>query len=38
MRKVAAHATNDHGLKEISPELAARVKAAITDEVRTPTS
>jgi predicted small metal-binding protein len=30
MKKVATHATQDHGLKEISPELSAQVKAAIT--------
>jgi predicted small metal-binding protein len=26
---VAAHAAHDHGVKEVSPELAAKVKAAI---------
>ena len=30
MKKVADHASADHGLKEIPPELAAKVKAAIT--------
>ena len=29
MKKVAVHAAHDHGLKEVSPELAAKVKAAI---------
>jgi len=28
-RKVAAHAARDHGITEVTPELAARVKAAI---------
>jgi predicted small metal-binding protein len=27
--QVAAHAAHDHGVKEITPELAAKVKAAI---------
>ena len=27
--KVAAHAAHDHGVCEITPELAARIKAAI---------
>jgi predicted small metal-binding protein len=27
--KVAAHAAHDHGVREMTPELAARVKAAI---------
>jgi predicted small metal-binding protein len=27
--KVAAHAARDHGVKEVTPELAAKVKAAI---------
>ena len=26
---VAAHADHDHGIKEVSPELAAKVKSAI---------
>ena len=30
MKKVAAHAARDHKIAEISPELAAKVKAAIT--------
>lgn len=29
VEKVKAHGAEDHGLREISPELAARVKAAI---------
>jgi predicted small metal-binding protein len=29
MEKVVAHAGQDHGVKEVTPELAARVKAAI---------
>jgi len=29
MKKVADHATHQHGLKEVTPELAAKVKAAI---------
>jgi predicted small metal-binding protein len=29
LKKVVAHAAHDHGVKEVSPELAARVKAAI---------
>ena len=28
--KVAAHAKHDHGVNEVTPELAAKVKAAIT--------
>jgi predicted small metal-binding protein len=28
--KVAAHAAHDHGVTEVTPELAAKVKAAIT--------
>ncbi len=27
--KVATHAAQDHGVREVTPELAARVKAAI---------
>jgi predicted small metal-binding protein len=30
LEKVAAHAVHDHGITEITPELAAKVKAAIT--------
>ena len=29
LQKVAAHAAHDHGITEITPELAKRVKAAI---------
>jgi len=29
IQKVAAHAAHDHGITEITPELAAKVKAAI---------
>ena len=31
MQKVATHAEHDHGVKDVTPELAARVKAAIKD-------
>jgi predicted small metal-binding protein len=29
VKQVAAHATRDHGVQEVTPELAAKVKAAI---------
>jgi predicted small metal-binding protein len=29
MKKVVAHAAADHGVREVTPELAAKVKAAI---------
>lgn len=29
LKKVIAHAAHDHGVTEVSPELAAKVKAAI---------
>ena len=29
LQKVAAHAAHDHGITEVTPELAAKVKAAI---------
>ena len=29
LKKVVAHAAHDHGVTEITPELAAKVKAAI---------
>ena len=29
MKKVAAHAGHDHGVTEVTPELASKVKAAI---------
>jgi predicted small metal-binding protein len=32
MSKVVAHASHDHGVKDVTPELAARVKAAIKTE------
>lgn len=32
LQKVAAHAAHDHGITEITPELAARVKAAIKSQ------
>lgn len=30
MEQVAAHAKHEHGVTEVTPELAAKVKAAIT--------
>jgi predicted small metal-binding protein len=30
LEKVAAHAAHDHGVADVTPELAAKVKAAIT--------
>jgi predicted small metal-binding protein len=32
MKKVVAHATDAHGVTEVTPELAAKVKAAIKTE------
>lgn len=29
VKKVVSHATQDHGVREVTPELAAQVKAAI---------
>jgi predicted small metal-binding protein len=29
LEQVVAHAAHDHGIKEVTPELAAKVKAAI---------
>ena len=29
LKKVAAHAAHDHGVTEVTPELAAKVRAAI---------
>jgi len=29
LKKVTAHAAHDHGITEVTPELAAKVKAAI---------
>jgi predicted small metal-binding protein len=31
IRQVANHAEQDHGVKQVTPELAAKVKAAIKD-------
>lgn len=31
MKKVAAHAAQQHGITDLTPELAAKVKAAIKD-------
>ena len=31
LKKVAQHAHDDHGVKEVSPELLAKVKAAIRE-------
>ena len=31
LEKVAQHAGHDHGVNEVTPELAAKVKAAIKD-------
>jgi predicted small metal-binding protein len=30
LKKVVAHAAHDHGITDVTPELAAKVKAAIT--------
>jgi predicted small metal-binding protein len=30
LKKVVAHAAHEHGITEVTPELAAQVKAAIT--------
>jgi predicted small metal-binding protein len=32
MAQVAAHAAHAHGVTEVTPELAAKVRAAITDK------
>ena len=32
LNKVVAHATHDHGVTEVTPELAAKVKAAIKSQ------
>ena len=32
MQKVAAHAAKEHGITEVTPELVAKVKAAITQQ------
>lgn len=31
LKKAAEHAANDHGVKDITPEMVAKVKAAIKD-------
>jgi predicted small metal-binding protein len=31
LQKVAEHAADAHGIKDVTPDLAAQVKAAITD-------
>jgi predicted small metal-binding protein len=33
LKKVLAHASADHGVTEVTPELAARVTSAIRDQV-----
>ena len=33
LKKVMAHASQDHGVTELTPELAAKVKSAIKDHV-----
>jgi predicted small metal-binding protein len=35
LEKVVAHASQDHGVTEVTPELAVKVKAAIRDHVHT---
>lgn len=35
MEKVAAHAAADHGVTEVTPELAAKIKSAIRSEPAT---
>jgi predicted small metal-binding protein len=32
LQKVVAHAAHDHGVTEVTPELAAKVKAAIKSQ------
>ena len=34
LKQVIAHAAHDHGITEVTPELAAKVKAAITSRPR----
>jgi predicted small metal-binding protein len=34
LKKVMEHASQDHGVTEMTPELAAKVKLAIRDHVR----
>jgi predicted small metal-binding protein len=33
MAKIVAHASHDHAITDVTPELAAKVKSAITDHV-----
>jgi predicted small metal-binding protein len=33
LKKVVAHASQDHGVTDVTPELAAKVKSAIRDHV-----
>ena len=33
LQKVVAHASHDHGVTDVTPELAAKVKSAIRDHV-----
>ena len=33
LKKIAAHAAHDHAVTEMTPELAAKVKSAIRDDV-----
>jgi predicted small metal-binding protein len=33
MKKVAEHASRDHGITDVTPELAAKVRSAIRDDV-----
>ena len=33
LKRVVAHALQDHGVTEVTPELAAKVKSAIRDHV-----
>jgi predicted small metal-binding protein len=35
LKKVVAHALRDHGVTDVTPELAARVKSAMRDHVQT---
>jgi predicted small metal-binding protein len=33
LKKVVAHASQEHGVTDVTPELAAKVKSAISDHV-----
>jgi predicted small metal-binding protein len=33
MKKIAAHASRDHGITDVTPELAAKVRSAIRDDI-----